>query len=125
MPLSRRGFVASLVAALATPAIVRAGSLELVRGAPLVFTPEPSLRELVRYDVSRAEDIEPVDVLYGTMDAPFGRGGNILLTRHRITREAIKLFQNSNPFLAHLSAPPEVKIGSIIRVQLPNWEPIV
>jgi hypothetical protein len=91
--LARRGFIGGLIGLIAAPAIVKASSLMPVK-ADLVL---PSL------------------------------GGNNLLTVDMITRESIRMFCNTNAFLKNYDrqfdeefAVEDAKIGSTLRIRLPN-----
>lgn len=120
---SRRGFVAGLGTFFAAaPAIVRATSIMPVRACE-----RPPIYTLADY----THDLDSTAVAHY-------RGGN-LLTIQQITREAIKLFQNSNEFIKQLNAQyareaafyegqqwpveyskPNPRIGAALRIRLPN-----
>lgn len=96
--LSRRGFLGGLAAALAAPAIVAAPSLMPIRAPALVLAPSGLL-------VPRR---------------------NPLLTIGMITREAVKLWVNSNELLRNIAAEwddefynSHAEIGTSLRIRLP------
>jgi hypothetical protein len=99
---SRRGFLAGFGALLvAAPAIVRAGSLMPIAGEKFVSRPALVYSKELR----------------------------TILTVRQITREAIRLFENSNEFLRdkeffHSDAANgynwPAKIGTTLRIRLPN-----
>jgi len=92
---SRRGFLGSLIVLIATPAIVRAASLMPVKMMPA----KEVLDELF------------VDEIYPVTQ-------NNLLTVQMITKEAVRLWKNSNLFLQNINL--EDHIGSEIRIRLPQ-----
>ena len=122
MIFSRRGFLGSLAAALATPAIVKAESLMKV--APTLILPkEPAILTLDEYS---ARVLAPmIDAMEKSVaDAIMYGRGNSLLTIDMITQEAVKQFHNSNVFISHVNAQynhkfsaPYVKIGSQLKVR--------
>lgn len=81
MQLSRRGFISGLLAVVSAPAIARVESIMPVRFLPASL---PGL-------------VPAVDEL-----VPFVPTRNTLLTIDMITREAVKLFQNSNKFIQEM-----------------------
>jgi hypothetical protein len=92
MPLAlpRRSFLLGLTASLAAPAVVRAGSLDLVRGLIL----------------------------------PRGYGIGDIVTIRMITREAVRLFKDSNFFITHISCQYEpvfaresARLGTTLRLR--------
>lgn len=103
MNLTRRGLLTGLVAFATAPAIVRAESL-----MPIKFvTPEITF-------------------------ALTNPSGNSLLTINLITREAVRLFVNSNAFIKSIDeqydcgfATNQARIGSTLRIKLPNAFAIV
>lgn len=84
--LTRRGFLGGLLAVVSAPAIVRVESL--------MALPAP------------AKLIIPQEVLFEQASIVW-QSGNNLLTVDMITREAVKLFQNSNAFIQELNAEYE------------------
>lgn len=97
---SRRGFLTGLVATLATPAVVRAASLMPVAAPRLISVG----------DICTLQS-----------------GGRNLLTIDMITREAVRLFRNSNEFLRNIDsqydaafAADNCKIGSTLHIRLPS-----
>lgn len=86
MQLSRRGFFSGLVALVAAPAIVRVESLMVLPAPAKIILPEG----LVKFT--------PIEtaVEYATHSN--------LLTINQITREAVRLFQNSNSFIRSMNA---------------------
>jgi hypothetical protein len=131
MPLSRRGFVASLVAAFATPALVRASSLEFVPSGGLVLRPsfltlDDYAERILRPQIETLARAQANAMLYGEGAVQIGLNDG-LLTVDMITREAVREFKNSNAFLAHLSgqyddqfAREGAKIGSTLRIRSPS-----
>ena len=94
---SRRGFLGGLLALAAAPAIVRASSL-----MPISVMPD---EEVLQQLASR----------------------NNLLTIDMITREAVRLWKNSNEFLENLDAQYDdafnglnATVGKVLRVRLPT-----
>ena len=134
---SRRGFLATLGAALvASPAVVRAASLMPIRTPvvelrapallPGVYTPMGGAMTLDDYAV---RILKPhIDALAAEEEAAIMAGQrNSLLTIREITREAIAQFQNSNKFIQSLDkqyhdqfARDGAKIGSTLRIRLPQ-----
>lgn len=96
LDLSRRGLIAGIGALIAAPAIVKASSLMPVTGG-IVTRPA-----LVRW--------------------PYA--GKSLLTINQITREAIKLFCNSNQFIQNIDRQYDAKfapaIGTTLRIRMPT-----
>jgi hypothetical protein len=100
---SRRGFLAGLGAILAAPAIVRVASLMPVKAL--------------------APDFMTLDEYAERVLAP--TVNNRLLTIDLITREAVRLFKNSNAFLQSLENEPNAfdlpfRPGATLRVRLPS-----
>ena len=94
---SRRGFLGGLLALVAAPTVVRAASL-----MPVSVMPD----EVVLEQLARRRS---------------------LLTINEITCEAIRLWANNNVFIQNLNpyyddafARPGAKIGTSIRIRLPN-----
>lgn len=92
--MNRRGFLTGILSALAMPAIIRTPGLLMPVKQPILLTPEML--------------VEPPSEL-PTIDM--------------ITREAIRLFRNSNWFLCTIDnqfpdMPPT--IGRELRIRLPN-----
>lgn len=101
MNLTRRALLTGLVAFAAAPAIVRAESLMPVR------------TEIIRPSVGKFLRIRlPNDFIIS--DGP-GLGltssGNSLLSINLITREAVRLFQNSNAFIQFINRDFEREFG--------------
>jgi hypothetical protein len=100
---SRRGFLGGLLALVAAPAIVRASSLMPVKVLP------------------------PKEVLDGLfVDEVYPVTENTLLTVRQITREAIRLWKNSNLYMENIEGeygrvfgPDDVKIGTRLRIRQP------
>lgn len=95
--MNRRGFLLGLGAsALAAPAVVKAASLMPVKAPPLIAPPRR---------------------LY-----PGYGPGNNLLTIDQITREAIRLWLNSNEFIRHMNFEYDktFEVGTSLRVRLPG-----
>ncbi len=100
---SRRGFFKFLAGAIAAPAVVSAGGLELVRGlilppaAPIYpyipLHPPFTIDDFSERILGPASDQLAENVAKEILQ---GRGNN-LLTLDMITREAVQLFKNSNP----------------------------
>lgn len=110
--LDRRGFLGGLVAAFAAPAIVHATNIMSIK-APGLLLPG-------RYDVSPS-GLSPVC------------SKNQLLAINQITREAVRLFRNSNKFIQAIDREYEkdfafaegdqwngYRIGSTLRIRLPS-----
>lgn len=89
--MNRRGFLGSILALGAAPAIVRADSL----------------MRLV-----------PVDTLIA-LDVPHV-GGNRLLTLEEITREALRIARDKARFIANVNRSYEAARGDTIKIRMPN-----
>lgn len=107
MELSRRGFLGGLLAVVSAPAIVRIENLMVLPAPKAVIL----LEDLC--------DFAPVNI-------DFVRGNN-LLTINQITREAVRLFMNSNAFIKSLDgqydhefAVAGALIGNTLRIGLPT-----
>jgi hypothetical protein len=103
MQPTRRAFLTSALSFLATPAIIRPGILMPVRPRSLVqlISATPNIQQVVN------------------------RTG--LLTMNQITREAVRLWQNSNAFVENaeyewpgLFAAGQPSISRSIRIRLPT-----
>lgn len=95
--LPRRGFLRGIGALIAAPAIVRAASLMPIG----VFGEE--------------------EVAYVPLQ--FEPGSNTLLPMRMITREAIRLWKNSNEFVAQIDREYAIagdQIGKQLRIKLPS-----
>lgn len=122
MSLSRRGFITSLAAALATPALVRASSLDFVPSVPKILRPgfltlDDYAERILRPQIETLVQAQADSLLYG-LTSP---------SLQLITRESARLFKNSNAFLAHLSAQYDnefaregAKIDQILRIRFPS-----
>lgn len=100
---SRRGFLGGLLAVIATPAIIRVAKLMPVKVMP---------------------STEVLDELF--IDEVYPVTGNNLLTIQMITREAIRLWKNSNLFMQNIDGrydrvfgADDVKIGTTLRIRQP------
>lgn len=100
MQLSRRGFLGGLLAVVSAPAIVRVESLMALPRPEIIV---PQIQTAVEYAV-----------------------GNHLMTMDMITREAIKLWTNSNFFIKSINeqyekefADGQARIGATWRIRLP------
>lgn len=98
MELSRRGFLGGLLAVVSAPAIVRVESLMVLPASMQIILPEPII----------------------------WTGGNNLLTIQQITREAVRLFMNSNAFIKSIDkqydeefAAAGARIGDTLRIRFP------
>lgn len=107
MNLSRRGLLGGLLAVVSAPAIVRVESLMVLPAK--IIAPEPVLW------------------LMEEKTTEVWASGNSLLTIEQITREAIKLFTNSNAFLQSLDeqynrefATVQARIGDTLQIRLPT-----
>lgn len=104
MNLNRRGFLGGIIASIAAPAIVK----------PFNLMPVVSMRALTDYVPG---EIAQLDVLYGSRQ---------LLTISQITREAVRLFQNSNAFIQQIDRQYDDAfntpfiVGSQLRIKLPT-----
>lgn len=107
--IERRTLIKGLVALVAAPAIVKASSL-------MVCAPTETLSGYWEYDVLRDKWAWELQ-------------RNDLLTIDQITREAVRLFQNSNQFIKDFAEDYEfykgeqwdaAKVGDVIRIRLPN-----
>lgn len=115
MNLSRRGFIGGLAALVAAPAIVRVENLMVLPAPTKILLPEG----LVAFN--------PVETA-----AAYAVRNN-LLTIDMITREAVRLFQNSNAFIKAIDRQYEeqfavqgARIGSQLKIKLPVhqvWRP--
>ncbi len=99
MQLSRRGFLGGLLAVVSAPAIVRVESLMVLPRPEIII---PQVETAVEYTLRT----------------------NSYLTMDQITREAIKLWTDSNKFI-ELDYDKEfsvrgAKIGSTLHIRLPN-----
>lgn len=98
---SRRGFLGGLLALVAAPAIVRMSSL-----MPISVMPNEEVLQA----------IVPV--------ASSGRNG--LQTVNMITREAIRLWKNSNAFMQNVDMQYDdpfflnAAVGNVLQIRLPN-----
>lgn len=138
MPLSRRNFFAGLAVTLATPAIVRASSLDFIPSVPKLLRPEVIVTQC------------PVDAWIAETEFFTWANYEERLRRQttteliQITRETIRRFQQSNEFIQHIQrewerdrafaqsgaangfqwgnefAQPGAKIGATLRIRLPN-----
>lgn len=104
--LSRRGFLGGLLAVVSAPAIVRVESLMGLPDHGKLLVPETGLVWL-----ARDEDIPR---------------SNNLLTISMITREAVRLFANSNAFIQNIDAQydnefsmEDGRIGNTLRIRMP------
>src|ERR1700759_3420070 len=100
MQLSRRGFISGLLAVVSAPAIVRVESLMALPRPEIIV---PQVQTAVEYAV-----------------------GNNLMTMDMITREAIRLWTNSNFFIKYFDEQydqefdcNQARIGKTIRIRLP------
>lgn len=97
---SRRGFLTGLVSLLAAPAVVRVASIMPVSA--------PKGGEWIGIDYGSVEVTElhvfgeTTTEIYHLYGGGRGGGKSNLLTLNQITREAVRLFQNSNAFLEHI-----------------------
>ena len=105
---SRRGFLAGLVGVIAAPAVVSITNIMPVSAA---FAALRTRAQIV-------EDALAADVQYCA---------NSLLISNEITRDAVRLFWNSNKFLrefdsqwVNMFSKQNVKIGTTIRIRLPK-----
>ena len=95
---SRRGFLRGLAALVAAPAVIRVAALMPVRAYP-------TLEEAIIATRER----------------------NTILTLNQITREAIRLWKNSNAFMQNIDSQYDAafaldgaKIGTGLRIRLPS-----
>lgn len=101
---SRRGFLAGILAALATPAIIKT--------AGLLMPIKPAL-------------IVPELVVFGEQSVEaYGFAPRALLTIDMITREAVKTWKHSNAFLRMVDAQygdmfAAAQAGDVVRIKLP------
>lgn len=113
MNLSRRGFLGGLLAVVSAPAIVRVESLMPMRAEII----HPTIEILGNFG------LEVGDIVSMTS----ANGGNTYLTVQSITREAVRLWTNSNAFIKSIDdqydkefAADQAQIGSTLRIRLPN-----
>lgn len=110
MNLSRRGFLGGLLAVVSAPAIVRVESLMPVRAEIIRPTAGEILRIRLPNDFS----------VLGENAAAAEYGANSFLNIQMITREAVRLFQNSNAFIQSINSDFERDFGSNDGI---NWHP--
>ena len=108
---SRRGFIAGALALVAAPAIIKVSSLMPVNTRLVPGDDLGALRLINEFRVEN-EAISRLDVLFGSMQRPewnfaVGHAVNRLTAQNEITREAVRLFQNSNEFIKKIDAEYE------------------
>lgn len=101
MNLSRRGLIGGLVALVAAPAIVRVESL-MVLPAPQKII---SSGEILVGDIVALADGGAI-----TEQFVVTKINNNFLTLNKITREAVKLWKNSNEFIQHIDRQYELQL---------------
>jgi len=109
MKTSRRALLGGLVSLLAGPAIVRVESLMALPAKAGLILPEgfgQTLRIRLPNDFIVADGLTPA--IQETVER------NSLLTINIITREAVKLFRNSNLFLQNIDAQEEYAVGAAL-----------
>lgn len=116
MKLSRRGFFSGLAALVAAPAIVRVENIMHVVPTEILTSDGISLRKLTEYSVVD-QKIFVSDVI----------NGNSLRTIDQITRDAVRLFKNSNSFMREFNrqyaeefAFVDGKAWSQLQIRLPK-----
>jgi len=106
MELSRRGLLGGLLALVSAPAIVRVESLMALPAKAQLLLPEGFGQTLrIRLPNDFIVSNSPALAIQETVER------NSLLTINMITREAIKLFCNSNLFLQGIDAQYEREFG--------------
>lgn len=118
MEISRRGLLGGLVALVAAPAIVRVENLMVLPAPAKLILPEVPEITLLGGDGLQLGDV---------ITFSGGQSANNLWRISEITREAVRLFKNSNAFLRNMHnqcesafAVERVRIGSSLRIRLPN-----
>lgn len=102
MNLSRRGFLGGLLAVVSAPAIVRVENLMVLPRPEIII---PQIETAVEYTLRT----------------------NSYLTLDMITREAVRLFTNSNAFIKYMDrqfdeefAGVDARIGDTLRIRFPS-----
>ncbi len=100
MSLSRRGLLGGMLAVLAAPAIVRVENLMVLPQAKLIVPQEVW--------------IEQAPLVYG--------GGQNLLTINMITRDAIRMFKNSNKFIQDINEQYKRDFAVVAKNERNNYQ---